>query len=335
MGELAAIDAGVLGGGGVAASPSVGGVIDVGTASQLAAAVSALGPIQFSSPVLIIRDTAGKMLGAVNSHGTPGFNGHMIDFLAQTGLSLQYAFGGFAVVGGGGNRAGASIQGYFAGNSRDVMVGVQELDATLSDVPDLGYGTTSGIPDTIGAQITGFTADGRSYTIPPTQQVLGYGLYSAAQGGPVCNAQSFYNFWNNAPSFFSWDFIGGVDGLYSVRTGKRVVPFGGGAGVNFTGAMVNNPNMPLMAVCASGYSFMLDPLGHDPINVIDPTTGKTAVPAGFVQMLIYDGCRQFSANASWGYKGPQPTDRMTATTYAGNTNPGGVSAAGSTEGPQG
>lgn len=237
---------------------------------------------------------------------------------------LIHQYGFFARRNGIGGISLYGPNGQFVGNLmstnlQSMTLGGYQMTAQIATLPD--GGALVGIPLALGTQLVGFadTGGGVGY-IQPAQMPCQPGLTTCASGAYVADYVNLDKFWQNGPSYFVQYCFGGHDGLYSWNAGNRITPYSPGAGASFTGGLITAPQMLLMGVTAGGYCILYGE--NDPWNIIDPNTGQLAVIVAWVQVMAYDGSRQFSANASWGYKGAQPTDTMTVYNYVNpNTDP--------------
>ncbi len=108
--------------------------------------------------------------------------------------------------------------------------------------------------------------------------------------------------------------IGGLDGLYSLTTTERLVPPAniGAAPLGFHvgEAATFKSTYLLWGGTAQGRYFMLG-AGDEPIQVIDPSTGKPPVIVFWTWVVVFDGSQRISfipsLEPAYAYNGPAPT----------------------------
>lgn len=195
----------------------------------------------------------------------------------------------------------------------DTVTGPIDLDSPASsfDVTLNGQGATVGgySPD-VGAQITKLNGVPITRSLPTPLVPTGI---NSSVGIPLTDAKNITRMFSKQNSFVLPGMIGGLDGLYSLRTGKRVVPPAnvGAAPKGFSVGQFANyaPTLLLLAGAASGYQVLLGAYG-EPIQVIDPSTGHLFSPVSYAYVRVYNGSQQINLlpalSPGYAYTGPAP-----------------------------
>ena len=189
-------------------------------------------------------------------------------------------------------------------NTADNVTGPQTIDdfsvTVTVDTPD-GSAVVGILSGDMWNQISAFVSPTTGYVSKinwPAQRTWNKIGYNSSKGVPVVDYSNIVKMFSKQISFMMPGFIGGLDGIYSLRTGQRVVPPQGSGyptslGFSF-GQYANYAESYLLLAGSSAGRYVLMGGSGDYINVIDPTTGKTLVPAAYAWVKIFNGSQQMS-----------------------------------------
>lgn len=197
----------------------------------------------------------------------------------------------------------------------DTVTGPVNLDSavavgTMTDDTGNVY-TLGGFAATTWAQITSLNGAAVSRPLPASMDPTGY---NSANGVPIMDYANILAMWSKEIAYLAPDLIGGLDGVYSLRTAQRIIPppnvGAAPLGFNLGSAATFARKFILLGTTAQGRGIVLNAYA-DPVEVLDPATGGAPNVTFWAYLQVFDGSQQIGlwpgGQPSLAYTGPNPT----------------------------
>lgn len=311
----------------ITAQPPEAAVAGGNFSSEVAGAIMSLFGIPqalaATNHVSVLMDSSGQAVGFIY------FSGNLVPLPGINLAALLLGIRGSITRGGtilGPNIIAGQINGFSSmpNAALGISVYVDEVTAVNLDNPSIGM-TVDGVagaplrlgfyPGHVWGQCHGVT--GPTGVLPVTDAL--YRTWNStgintSKGIPIINYNNVVAMFKGQQSLLLPDFIGGRDGIYSLRTGKRLVPDAshGPAPLGFDiGQYADFRQTDLELIWDSNFYVLALGL-YDDIETLSPKTGQLIVPTWSTTIKVFNGSQQANIigappSYGWNYAGPNPT----------------------------